>query len=81
MNAPAVKHPRRLGFATFNIAALVVAAALVAFLVSNSGNVEVAEVPNAVLASTALGVLALVWAGSWIAWGLMVWSRRRRTGL
>jgi heme A synthase len=78
VNAPVVKHPRRLGFITFNAVVLVTALALVAFLVSTNSSGDVGALPNAALASTGLMVLGIVWVGTWVAWGLMVWSRRRR---
>ena len=72
-----IRHPRRTGFIAFNI----IAAGLfvLAFGISVTGGAEgVAAIPNMVLGTTAMVVIAVVWAATWIAWGWMVWLRRRR---
>jgi hypothetical protein len=53
-------------------------AALAGWLAALTGSGEVAAVPNTALATTGLVVVGAIWAGTWIAWGLLVWSRRRR---
>lgn len=77
MSEPVVKHPRRLGFVVFNAAVLLAVVALVAFLGTNTGSGGFTAVPNTALAATALVILGIVWAGTWLAWGAMVWRRRR----
>lgn len=72
-----VRHPRRLGFIAFN------AIALLAFLASWSIRADgmrngVPGLPNVALGTTAMVIVAAVWAACWIAWGWMVWLRRRR---
>ncbi|HHY50847.1 MAG TPA: hypothetical protein GYA10_14015 [Alphaproteobacteria bacterium] len=72
-----LRHPRRLGFIAFNIIA---AGLFVLWLTirSNSAEAGIAGIPYYALTTAGIIVLAAVWAGSWIAWGFLVWSRRRR---
>jgi hypothetical protein len=77
VNAPPVKHPRRFGFVTFNAVMVIAAAGLIGFLAGNTGTGGFGAVPNTALAAGGLVVLAIVWIGTWIAWGAMVWRRRR----
>jgi hypothetical protein len=78
MNAPVVRHPRRLGFVAFNLVMAVAAVALVIFLTGNNATGDVGALPNSLLAVGALIVLGIVWLGTWLAWGAMVWRRRVR---
>ena len=72
-----IRHPRRLGFAAFNLIAL---ALIVLWLMTRTDSAEagLAGLPNVVLTTVGMAILLAVWAGAWIAWALMVWSRRRR---
>jgi hypothetical protein len=72
-----IRHPRRLGFVVFNLIAL---ALVVLWLTTRSDNAEagLAGLPNVVLTSAGMAVVLAVWVGAWIAWAVMVWSRRRR---
>jgi hypothetical protein len=72
-----IRHPRRLGFIGFNLAAL---ALVVVWAVTRSDSAEagLAGLPNVVLSTGAIVVIAIVWLGAWLAWGAMVWSRRQR---
>lgn len=72
-----LRHPRRLGFIAFNLIAL---ALVVTWFMTRSDSVDagVAGLPNYVLTTAGIVVLVIVWVGSWVAWGAMVWSRRRR---
>lgn len=74
-----VRHPRRFGFAIFNAVCLVLLVAWLG-LRANSAADGIAGLPNLALTTAGIFVLALVWAGSWIAWGVMVWNRRRVRG-
>jgi hypothetical protein len=71
-----VRHPRRFGFVLFNAICLVL---LVAWLSLRASSVDdgIAGLPNLALTTAGVVVLVLVWAGSWVAWGFMVWNRRR----
>ena len=72
-----IRHPRRLGFIAFNIIAIALAAL---WLMTRTDNAEVglAGLPNVAVTTAAMLVLAVVWTATWIAWGSMVWARRRR---
>lgn len=71
------RHPRRLGFIAFNLIAL---ALVVIWFMSRSESADagVAGLPNYALTTAGIVVLVIVWVGSWVAWGVMVWSRRRK---
>jgi hypothetical protein len=71
-----VRHPRRFGFILFNAICVVL---LVAWLGLRATSVEdgIAGLPNLALTTGGIVVLLLVWAGAWVAWGVMVWNRRR----
>jgi uncharacterized RDD family membrane protein YckC len=71
-----VRHPRRFGFILFNAICLVL---LVVWLGLRSTSVDdgIAGLPNLALTTGGIVVLLLVWAGAWVAWGVMVWNRRR----
>jgi hypothetical protein len=72
-----VRHPRRLGFVGFNILALVLA---VLWFTTRTDNAEagLSGLPNVVLTTVGMAILFALWAGMWIAWGVMVWQRHRR---
>lgn len=72
----AVRHPRRLGFAVFNAIALASAVVALVVAASNAG-AGLAGLPNVAMAAAAVIVVTAVWAATWLAWGSMVWSRRR----
>ena len=74
-----VRHPRRFGFIIFNVICVVL---LVAWLGLRATSVDagIAGLPNFAITTAGILVLGLVWAGSWIAWGVMVWNRRRVHG-
>jgi hypothetical protein len=71
-----LRHPRRFGFVIFNAVVIVV---LVAWLGMRAPSAEagLAGLPNLALTTAGIIVLSVVWVGSWLAWGAMVWSRRR----
>lgn len=72
-----IRHPRRTGFIAFNLIAVALFA--LAFGISiSSTEAGVAGFPNVVLGTTAMVVIATVWVATWLAWGWMVWLRRRR---
>ena len=74
---PFLRHPRRLGFVVFNLIAA--AAFALAWSVRADGARQgVPGLPNLALGTTAMVIVAAVWAASWIAWAWMVWLRRRR---
>jgi hypothetical protein len=70
-----IRHPRRFGFAIFNVAVLVLMVAWVAMR-STDASAGLAGLPNFALTTAGIAVLAVIWLGSWIAWGTMVWRRR-----
>jgi hypothetical protein len=72
-----IRHPRRLGFVLFNLIALALLALWI-FTRTGSEQQGVADLPNFVLSTVGIVVLIAVWAGAWIAWAVMVWSRRRQ---
>lgn len=72
-----IKHPRRFGFAIFNIAAIALFALSWA-VQANGIDDGVAGLTNVLLGTMSMILVAVVVAGSWIAWGSMVWLRRRR---
>lgn len=74
-----LRHPRRFGFVIFNAVVIVL---LVAWLAMRAPTAEagLAGLPNLALTTAGIIVLSVVWAGSWIAWGAMVWSRKRARG-
>jgi hypothetical protein len=73
----AIRHPRRLGFISFNVIVLVLVGI---WLVTRSDSAEagLAGLPNFAISTAAIIVLIAVWAATWIAWGSMVWSRHRK---
>ena len=75
-DAQVIRHPRRFGFAIFNVAVAVLMAVWLS-LRSFDAEAGLAGLPNYALTTAGIVVLAGVWLGSWIAWGFMVWSRRR----
>jgi hypothetical protein len=77
VNPPALRHPRRFGFIIFNVVALLVMGAWL-LIRWDSTDAGLAGLPTLALTTAGVVVLALVWIGSWIAWGAMVWSRHRR---
>lgn len=72
-----IRHPRRLGFITFNLAAVGLFA-LAWHLRAEGVREGVAGLPNLAIGTTGMIIVAMVWAGCWIAWATMVWLRRRR---
>ena len=72
-----IRHPRRLGFILFNVLAI----ALIALWLwkrTESPEPGITDLPNMVLSTVGIVALVAIWAGVWIAWAVMVWSRRRR---
>ena len=76
---PIIRHPRRFGFVIFNGIVIVLLVAWIALRATNA-DAGLAGIPNLALTTAGIVVLAVVWVGSWIAWGAMVWSRRRARG-
>jgi hypothetical protein len=76
-NRSPIRHPRRLGFIAFNIVAVALAAVWLTTRVDNA-EAGLAGLPNVAITTAAMLVLAAIWAATWIAWGSMVWARRRR---
>jgi hypothetical protein len=72
-----IRHPRRLGFILFNLVALCLLA-LWYWTRQESAQEGIADLPNFVLSTVGIVILVAVWAGAWIAWAVMVWSRHRR---
>jgi hypothetical protein len=72
-----IRHPRRLGFIAFNLIAL---ALIALWLMTRTDSAEagLAGLPNVVLTTVGMAIVLAVWIGAWIAWAMMVWSRRRR---
>ena len=72
-----IRHPRRLGFVVFNLIAL---ALIALWLMTRTDSAEagLAGLPNVVLTTVGMAIVLAVWIGAWIAWAMMVWSRRRR---
>jgi multidrug resistance efflux pump len=68
------RHPRRTGFAIFNLLVLGIIVAGMTYGPSLARN-GVADMPNFVLGYTALVLLAAIWLGGWLAWAWMVTSR------
>jgi hypothetical protein len=69
------RHPRRTGFALFNLGILAAIALCLAVL-PNLGQGGVAELPNAVLIAAATGLLGFLLVAVWVAWGGLVAARR-----
>lgn len=71
------RHPRRLGFAAFNLIVI-----LLLVLKSTAGPAEAAaglfDVPNLVVGYVGTIFLLTAWGLAWLAWMLLVLSRRRR---
>ena len=74
-----MRHPRQFGFLIFNAICVVL---LVAWLTLRVDGVDegILGLPNLALYSVGIVLLAVVWAGTWIAWGVMVWNRHRPRG-
>jgi hypothetical protein len=72
-----IRHPRRLGFILFNAIAVTLIA-LWLWTRTESSESGITDLPNMVLSTVGIVVLVAIWAGMWIAWAVMVWSRRRR---
>lgn len=73
------RHPRRWGFITFNVLALV---ALVSWIFATQNDVETLGVfglPYYALGYVGIAFLVVAWIGAWIAWIVMVARRRRHT--
>ena len=72
---PSDPHPA-VRFFIFNV---VVIALMATWLAVRSSEAEVglAGLPNYAVTTAGVVVLAAIWLGSWVAWGFMVWSRRR----
>ena len=72
-----IRHPRRLGFVAFNLIAL---ALIVLWLMTRTDSAEAGllGLPNVVLTTVGMAILLAVWIGVWVAWAMLVWSRRRR---
>ena len=75
MAAATFRHPRRFGFAIFNVAVLVLMALWIGMR-STDASAGLAGLPNFAVTTAGIAVLAAIWLGSWIAWGTMVWRRR-----
>ncbi len=72
-----IRHPRRLGFILFNVIAIALIA-LWLWTWTESPEPGITDLPNMVLSTVGIVVRVAIWAGVWIAWAVMVWSRRRR---
>lgn len=73
-----VRHPRRLGFALFNIVVLVV----IALWSGAAPQGGLADLPNYALANAGMILVLTTWIASWVAWAVMVlrrWCRRQAT--
>ena len=70
---PLPRHPRRLGFITFNVICLVL---LVAWLVATP-KAGLADLPNFALANVGMLFVLVAWVLAWLAWLVMVLRRWR----
>lgn len=72
-----LRHPRRLGFATFNLIIILLLA-----LRSTADPVDpeagLLDLPNLVVGYVGTTFLLTAWGLGWLAWTLMVISRRHR---
>jgi hypothetical protein len=73
-----IRHPRRLGFILFNVIAITLIGLWI-WMRSQSPDPGIADLPNIALSTVGIVVLVAVWAGAWIAWAVMVWTRRQRS--
>lgn len=69
-----LRHPRRLGFALFNLVVL----ALVALWLGAAPEAGLADLPNYALANAGMVFVLAAWVLGWVAWVLMVLRRRLR---
>ncbi|WP_417309350.1 hypothetical protein [Devosia sp.] len=71
------RHPRRLGFILFNLAALKL---LTMWFEWRAAPIDpdVGGVLDTVLISAGMAVLVTVWVGMWVAWGVFLYLRHRR---
>jgi dolichyl-phosphate-mannose--protein O-mannosyl transferase len=67
------RHPRRLGFAVFNLIVL----ALVVLWLRAAPEAGLADLPNFALANVGMVFVLAAWVISWLAWVVMVLRRRR----
>jgi dolichyl-phosphate-mannose--protein O-mannosyl transferase len=70
-----LRHPRRLGFAIFN---LIVVGLVIAWLTMRPED-GLAELPNLALANVGMAFVFAAWVISWLAWAWMVLRRWRRS--
>jgi hypothetical protein len=75
-----IRHPRRLGFILFNVIAIALIGLWI-WMRTQSPDPGIADLPNMVLSTVGIVVLVAVWAGAWIAWAVMVWSRLQRSAI
>ncbi|MDP1732087.1 MAG: hypothetical protein Q8L54_13120 [Devosia sp.] len=68
-----LRHPRRLGFAIFNL----VVVGLVAAWLTAAPEAGLADLPNFALANVGMVFVLAAWVLSWLAWVWMVLRRRR----
>lgn len=71
------RHPRRLGFAAFNLLILLLLA-LRSTAEPAKTEAGLLDLPNLVVSYVGTTFLLAAWALGWLAWTLMVLSRRRR---
>ncbi|MHB1104001.1 MAG: hypothetical protein ACYC0C_14750 [Devosia sp.] len=70
-----LRHPRRLGFITFNLIVLV----LVVLWLTAAPEAGLADLPNFALANVGMVFVLTAWVISWLAWVVMVLRRWRRS--
>jgi hypothetical protein len=71
------RHPRRLGFAAFNLV-IILLLALRSAAEPADPEAGLLDLPNLVVGYVGTTFLLTVWGLGWVAWTLMVLSRRRR---
>lgn len=71
------RHPRRLGFAAFNLLVMLLLA-LRSTAEPAASEAGLLDLPNLVVGYVGTTFLLTVWALGWLAWTLMVLTRRRR---
>lgn len=71
------RHPRRFGFLVFNLIALTLF--LIWGVVTTRRDDSPLDLPEIAIGMTGTAVLVIIWVGAWIAWGLFVLFRQRRS--
>lgn len=71
------RHPRRLGFAAFNLI-IILLLALRSTSEPADPDVGLLDLPNLVVGYVGTTFLLTAWGLGWLAWTLMLLSRRRR---